>query len=135
MVVQAISNEHEHEHEHVHKNVSRAHDGAIAFIDIPNSIPNEIVENDSLLAIEESMNKLEDKVVLTARSLLKMTNEMKIQLFEIERLEKTIISMHKYMVRQSERIENLESNLETIINKPKSRFKIGTGFWAKIFSK
>jgi hypothetical protein len=129
MVVQAISHENEQEHK------LEKRDGAIKYIDIPSNIPNEVIENDSLLAIEDSMNKLEDKVVLTARSLLKMTNEMKIQLFEIERLEKTIIGMHKYMVRQNHRIEILESDLENIKNKPKSRFKLGTGFWAKLFPK
>lgn len=107
----------------------------IDYIEIPSKIPDEIIENDSLLAIEENMNKIEDKVVLTARSLLKITNEMKIQLFEIERLEKTIISMHEYMVRQNNRLEKLEENLEDQQTKQKSKFKIGTGFWGRIFSK
>jgi hypothetical protein len=119
MVVQAISKKEE----------------PIEFIEIPENLPNEVFENDSLLTIESNINKLEDKVVLTARSLLGITNEMKIQLFEIERLEKTIISMHEYMVRQSDRITKLEEDMDNKQNKRKFKFKFGTGFLAKMFSK
>jgi hypothetical protein len=107
----------------------------IELIEIPESLPYEIIEHDSLLTIESNMNKLEDKVVLTARSLLKLTTEMKIQLFEIERLEKTIISMHEYMVRQSQRIEELEGDVDDVRakQKPKSLFNFNESVWAKLF--
>ena len=106
---------------------------AIEYIDIPNRVPDEIIENDSLLTIESNMNKLEDRLVLTARSVIGITNEIKIQLFEIERLEKTILSMHRYMVNQSDRILKLEEELEEInnpIEKKSKRNVFGRGIWA-----
>ncbi len=111
-------------------------DEPIEFIDIPDSIPNEIIENDSLLTIESNMNKLEDKIVITARSVLSLTREIKSQLFEIERLEKSILSMHNYMVDQSLRIEGLETEVENLcVNQSKINEKEpGRGFWARLFS-
>ena len=88
-----------------------------------------------MLTIESNMNKLEDKVVLTARSLLKLTTEMKIQLFEIKQLKKTIINIHKYIVRQSERIDELEGDIDDVRakQKPKSLFNINESVWSKLF--
>jgi hypothetical protein len=115
----------------------------IAFIQIPDRIPQEIIENDSLLTLESNLNKVEDKLVITARSVLGITSEMKIQLFEIERLEKTILSMHDYMVRQSSRIEYLENQVKEIIEKDEKNEKdqrdekksFGKGFFNKLFLK
>ena len=94
---------------------------AVEFIQIPEKIPKEIIENDSLLTLESNLNKVEDKLVITARSVLSITSEMKLQLFEIERLEKSILSMHDYMVRQSSRIEYLEKKFKEMNEQNESK--------------
>jgi hypothetical protein len=120
MVVQAI----EHKEE------------PIDYIQIPDKIPEEIIENDSFLTIESNMNKLEDKLVITARSVLSITSEMKFQLFEIERLEKTIIGMHDYMLRQNLKIEELQNQLTEFRSEfDEQNQESERGFWAKLFSR
>ena len=109
-------------------------DKPIEIIQIPEGIPKEIIENDSLLTIESNLNKLEDKLVITARSVLSLTNEMKIQLYEIERLEKTILGMHEYMVKQNFRIDDLEKQIEEIESKEDKEGFI-KGLWSRLFSK
>jgi hypothetical protein len=106
----------------------------IEIIKIPKRIPREIIENDSLLTVESNLNKLEDKLVITARSVLSLTNEMKIQLYEIERLEKTILNMHEYMVSQNFRIDDLEKQIEETQSQEDDQGII-KGLWSRLFSK
>ena len=107
----------------------------IPYIEIPENVPSTVIENDTLLALEASINKIEDKVVLTARSLLGISSEMKAQLFEIERLERTIVSMHDYMVDQYDRISVLEDKFGSLQNDELDQMEPKQGFWAKLFSK
>ena len=79
----------------------------VEVIAVPEVLPNEIVENDSLLALESNVNKLEDKLLITARGVLNMSKELKTQIHEIGRLEEAIIDQHEFMVEQNERIIHL----------------------------
>ena len=123
MVVQAVSEK----------------DEAIEFIEIPEELPEEIIEHDLLLALESNMIKLEDKMGVTARSVLSMTHELKTQIYEIERLEKTIVNMHDFMVEQNDRIFQLEEQLEEINIKHTTQEREHSakqkGFWTRLFSK
>jgi uncharacterized coiled-coil protein SlyX len=112
---------------------------AVNIVQIPTKVPKEVIENEGLMALEKSVNKLEDRVVITAKTVLGINTELKNQIFEIDRIEETITSMHEFMVFQQEKIERLEfevskikrmkseSNDETFDSKP--------GFWARLFSK
>ena len=106
----------------------------IEYIHIPEKIPEEIIENDSLLTIESNLNKLEDKVVLTARNVLGLTNEMKIQLFELERIEKAMVNMHEYMLSQNKKIVELQNQVTDLELKNEENHQ-ERGFWARLFSK
>ena len=111
----------------------------IKYIQIPRKVPKEIIENDSLLVLEKGLNKLEDRMVITARTVLGMNYELKTQINEISRLEKAVISMHEYMVLQQDKIENLESQVENLQKPSVSTNPIAEspspGFWARLFSK
>lgn len=112
-------------------------ENAFEVIQVPAKLPDEIIKNDSFLAIESNLNKLEDKVVITARSMLSMTNELKTQIFEIQRLEKNIIEMHEFMVVQNERISDLEKQVGELKNlriEKKANKNNSKGFWARLFS-
>ena len=112
---------------------------AIELIEIPENLPKEIIENDSLLALETNLNHLEDKVVVAARSLLSLTTEMKTQITEIERLENNVICMHDFISTQNDRIFELEKQVEEIHNTKieirTMKIKPSTGFWSKLFSR
>ena len=111
----------------------------VNYIQIPNKVPNEILENASLLVLEKGLNNLEDRLVITARNVLGMNYELKTQINEISRLEKAIVNMHEYMVLQQDKIENLESqveNLRTVYENTNPTKEIpGPGFWTRFFSK
>jgi uncharacterized coiled-coil DUF342 family protein len=113
---------------------------AINYVKIPTKVPKEIIENDSLLVLEKSMNKFEDRLTITARTVLGMNYELKTQIFEIDRLEKAITSMHEFIVTQQSKIESLETqvnDLQKVNGKfyPKIKNVSTTGFWSRIFSK
>ena len=89
---------------------------AIDVVDIPDKMPPELLENDSLLLLEKDLNKLENRISLTARTVLGMNKEMQTQIFEIDRIENAITSMHDFIVEQQSRIEQLETDVERIRN-------------------
>lgn len=113
---------------------------AINYVKIPTKVPKEIIENDSLLVLEKSVNTLEDRLTITARTVLGMNYELKTQIYEIDRLEKAITSMHEFIVTQQSIIESLETQvngLQKANGKYNSKIKNvpTTGFWSRIFSK
>ena len=97
---------------------------AIDIVDIPEEMPPELLENDSLLLLEKDLNKLENRISLTARTVLGMNKEMQTQIFEIDRIENAITSMHDFIVEQQVRIEQLETDVERIRNT--RQFRNGT---------
>ena len=94
---------------------------AIDIVDIPEEMPPEVLENDSLLLLEKDLNKLENRISLTARTVLGMNREMQTQIFEIDRIENSITSMHDFIVEQQVRIEQLETDVERISNSKQYR--------------
>ena len=111
----------------------------VNIVQIPADVPKEVVENEELLALEKSMNKLEDRVVITARTVLGINNELKNQIFEIDRIEETITSMHEFMVFQHQKIELLEFEMSKIkrikAEDNETTTESKPGFWARLFSK
>jgi hypothetical protein len=89
---------------------------AIDVVDIPDEMPPELLENDSLLLLEKDLNKLENRISLTARTVLGMNKEMQTQIFEIDRIENAITSMHDFIVGQQVRIEQLEIDVDRFKN-------------------
>jgi len=53
---------------------------------------------------------------LTARTVLGMNREMQTQIFEIDRIENAITSMHDFIVGQQSRIEQLEIDVDRFKN-------------------
>ena len=92
----------------------RQEEDSINFVQIPNGTPSEIIEQDGLLVLEKSMHKLEDRMMVTARTVLGMNTELKTQIYEIDRIEKTLVSMHEFMVMQQDKIESLEDHVMTL---------------------
>lgn len=111
----------------------------INYVKIPERIPKEIIQNDSLLVLEKGLNKLEDRLVLTVKTVLGMNNEVKTQIYEIDRLENAISSMHEILVQQHDRIQKLEDQVEVLQRNGENRYQAdnlsATGFWARLFSK
>ncbi len=110
----------------------------INYVQIPKKIPKEIIENDSLMVLEKSLNKLESRVMITAQTVLGINTELKTQIIEIDRIEKTILNMHEYIIQQHDKIENLEHQMQNLKKNQKSinnEFEQKTGFWRKIFTK
>ena len=97
---------------------------AIDIVDIPEEMPAELLENDSLLLLEKDLNKLENRISLTARTVLGMNREMQTQIFEIDRIENAITSMHDFIIEQQGRINQLEIDVEQIRNN--RQFRNGT---------
>ena len=111
---------------------------AIDYVHIPTKIPKEVIENDSLLVLEKSLNRLEDRVLITARTVLGINDELKNQIDEIDRVEKVIITIHEFLVHQHLKIEDLEAQLNELKQKNiESPSKNGDRyrFWKRIFSK
>lgn len=108
----------------------------IELIEIPEKLPSEIIEHDSLLMIESNLNDLEDKVQVTAKSLLSMSYELKTQITEITRLENAVLNMHEFIGAQNDKIMKLEDNCKDLQNSVDDmENKSKAGFWARIFSK
>lgn len=111
---------------------------AFNYVQIPQKVPKEILENDSLLILEKDLNTLEDRVVITARTVLGMNYELQTQIKEIVRVENAITSMHEFMMQQQHKIDKLEKEVTKL---KKTKFSMGTdnnpesGFWARLFSK
>jgi hypothetical protein len=111
---------------------------AFNYVQIPQKVPKEILENDSLLILEKDLNTLEDRVVITARTVLGMNYELQTQIKEIVRVENAISSMHEFMMQQQHKIDKLEKEVTKL---KKTKFSMGTdnnpesGFWARLFSK
>ncbi len=112
---------------------------AINYVKIPTKIPKEIIENDSLMVLEKGLNKLEDRITITARTVLSMNYELKTQIHEIDRLESAIVSMHEFIIKQQDKIYQLEEEVHTLKNFAKNNFETQTepqtGFWSRLFSK
>jgi uncharacterized coiled-coil protein SlyX len=112
---------------------------AIDYVQIPTKIPKEIIENDSLLILEKSLHKLEDRVMITGKTVLGINNELKTQINEIDRIEKAIMSMHEFITSQQVHIENLENQVQHLYKSKGLEFETENlekpGFWARIFSK
>ncbi|WP_455392768.1 hypothetical protein [[Eubacterium] cellulosolvens] len=110
------------------------------FVQIPNEIPGEILENDSLLVLEKGLNQLEDRLIVTARSVLGLNTELQTQLTEIDRLESAIISMHEFITLQQQKIEALELQVANLKNS-EMRNSIDSSdnkwsrFWSRLFLK
>ncbi len=94
----------------------KENDRVIDIINLPEMGQNRknLVENDRLIPIGFDIGELGDKVELTANGLMSMTQELKHQLIEIEKLEETMVSMHQVITLQNERILELEEKLEKI---------------------
>jgi len=83
-------------------------EGSIELIEIPESFPNNVIENDSILILESKLRKLENKIIVTAQSILNLIAEQKTHASEIERLEDYYVSMRELVVSQNDRIDELE---------------------------
>ena len=107
------------------------------FVQIPPNVPNEILENDSLLVLEKGLNQLEDRVILTARIVLAMNYELKTQIKEINRAEDAIISIHELMLQQHNRIDYLEKQVKDLKSTKTSKdtnHDPKPSLWARLFS-
>jgi septal ring factor EnvC (AmiA/AmiB activator) len=108
----------------------------IELIEIPEKLPSEIIEHDSFLMIESNLNDLEDKVQVTAKSLLSMSYELKTQITEITRLENAVLNMHEFIGAQNDKIMKLEDNYKKLQNSEDERIKKSkAGFWERLFNK
>ena len=87
---------------------------AIDFVHIPEDIPTELLENDTLLVFEKDLNKLENRQLLMGRTVLGMNRELQTQIFEIDRLENALSCMHEFLVQQQCKIEQLETEVNEI---------------------
>jgi len=83
-------------------------EGPIEFIEIPKSLPNNVIGNDSILILDSKLRKLENKIIVTAQSILNLIAEQKTHASEIERLGDYYVSMRELVVSQNDRIEELE---------------------------
>jgi restriction system protein len=83
--------------------------GSINVIEVPESLPNEVFENESILILESKLRKLENKIVVTAQSILNLITELKTHTTAIDRFENYYISMRELVVSQNDRIDDLEN--------------------------
>ncbi len=80
----------------------------VKLIEIPDRIPNDVIENESILFLESKLRKLENKIVVAAQSILNLITEQKTRTSEIERLKNYYEGMSELIVSQKDRIDDLE---------------------------
>ena len=88
---------------------------AIELIEIPENLPNNVIEDESIVNLESKVKKLENNIAITAKSLLSYINELKTHNSEIEQLKCNYVSMRDFVVSQNDGIIELEKkdNLTT----------------------